>query len=204
MDDAGKAFAPELSAAGSKRWIGRLIVAVLVGIAIWNLVVTLTRDVVLPALAQVMEADSQSPFYLGRGDILLAPILTAVLELCFALIAAILVNSWMQRAPRPARRRVVKAAPAAMPSIAPPAPAPQPIGGRAKMEPTPASAEAAGGAQPAVQVAPVMAAPPVPAAPPPSAKVSTAPASAKPEKAKRPKKVYYNLMGEPVESDEDE
>jgi hypothetical protein len=188
MDDVAKAFAPELSPTGSRKWIGRLVVAVLVGVAIWNFVVSLTLNVVLPALARIMEADPQSPLYLGKGDLNPAPLFAAVLELCFALIAAILVNSWSQRAPKPARKRSASAAPSAMsaaaPSIALAAPTPR-VAQPTDLSPVPTTAPVA----------------PQPSNPPQAAQAPASPA--KGEKPSKPKKVYYNIVGERIEADDE-
>jgi hypothetical protein len=187
MDEPNKSFAPELSAAGSRKWIGRLIVAVVAGLAVWNFVVSLTSHVVIPALARVLPADPQSPFYLGAGDYNVAAFFTSVLELCFAAIAAALVSSATNRHSKPARRK----APVAIPSKALPlaAPAGSPI------------------QMPVSQAAPAPAAEapkPANSAQQPAAQPQT---PAKPAQSARPKsskKVYYNLVGEAVESDEDQ
>jgi hypothetical protein len=190
VDEASKTFAPELSPAGSRKWIGRLVIAVLLGVATWNFVVSLTTSVVMPALAQLMPADAQSPLYLGKGDLNIAALFTSFLELCFAAIAALVVNSWTQRAPRPARRKSVKLATPVMPAstpVAKPAAKPaSPVPPPATVAPQPPSGLSA-------QIAPQTQAAhtPAPAAPP---------AETKPPK---PKKVYYNLVGEQIESDEE-
>ena len=187
MDDVPKAFAPELSPAASKKWIGRLLVAVIVGTAIWNFLVSLTLNVVLPGLARIMEADAQSPLYLGKGDFNLPPLFAAVLELCFALIAAILVNSWAQSTAKPVRRKAAKAAPIAVPSLFPP--------------PASRSAQSASAAPiPSPQPVAVEAVD----SPPPDLPKPAAPPAAKPAQAtpSKPKKVYYNSVGDPIELDE--
>src|SRR5271165_7161226 len=111
MEDAPKVFAPELSPAGSRKWIGRLIVAILLGAAIWSFIVSLTVNVIVPGLARVMEADPQSPLYLGKGDINVAALFVSLLELCLALIAALAVDAWSNRGPKPARKKSASAAP---------------------------------------------------------------------------------------------
>jgi hypothetical protein len=184
MDDSPKVFAPELSPVGSRRWIGRLVIAVLLGAAIWNFVVSLTINVVVPGLARVMEADPQSPLYLGKGDINVAAIFISVLELCFAIIAALVMNSWSERKPRPVRRKGAKIASVPALSIAVPQTAPP---------------------QPRVSaLAPVI---PPPAAPAPQSVLQPAAAQAsdppgQAEKPSKPKKVYYNIVGERIEEDD--
>ena len=119
MDAPSKPLAADLSPAESKKWIGRLLIAVILGAAVWNFVASLTNAVVVPGLARVMEADPQSPLYLGKGDFNFPGFFAAILELCLALIAALVVNSWAQRRPKAIRRKVSSATPAASLSIAP-------------------------------------------------------------------------------------
>lgn len=182
MDDP-KAFAPELSPAGSRKWIGRLVIAVIVGAAIWNFVASLTVDLIVPGVARIMEADPQSPLYLGKGDIHFAGLFVSVLELCFALIAALIVNAVSEVKPK-VRRRVVNAAPSLVPAaIAPmsvsPKPAPAPVTAASDGNPPQSASPQASSPQPSAQIPP-----------------------AKAEKPSKPKKVYYNLVGERVEEDE--
>jgi len=194
MDEPAKAFAPDLSSAQSKQWIGRLLIAVVLGIAIWNFVVSLTTAVILPGLSRIMETDPQSPLYLGKGDFNIPGIFAAVLELCLALIAVLLVNSWAQRRPRRvARKSVVPAA--ATTSIISPPPAPP---ARAPLAEVPMPAPVAQPA-PAVAVSP---SPPSVAKPPAAQIAAPAPAPAEKPKPKKPKQVYYNSVGEPIELDE--
>ena len=195
MDALSKPLAADLSPAESRKWMGRLLVAVLLGAAIWNFVASLTGAVVLPALARVMETDPQSPLYLGKGDFNFPALFTSILELCFAAIAALMVNSWSQRRPRTARRKSAAVAPATGLSISAPAAAPF--------------------REPMSQVPPAIAAPAVPPSPPqqsapppatpqiPTAQAPTPPPPAKPAKPKRPKEVYYNSVGEIVERDDE-
>jgi hypothetical protein len=194
MEDSARVFAPELSPAGSRRWIGRLVIAVLLGAAIWNFVVSLTANVVVPGLARVMETDPQSPLYLGKGDINFAAIFVSVLELCFAIIVALVMNSWSERSPMPVRRKNAKIAAVPPLSIAAPQNLPPP-----PKAPVPTPAPAIG--QPAAAAPPSV---PEPAAvqmadPPPPATKPDSPAPAAPP---RPKKVYYNIVGERIEEDE--
>ncbi len=190
MDAPSKPLAADLSPAESRKWMGRLLIAVVLGAAIWNFVATLTTAVVLPGLARVMETDPQSLLSLGKGDFNFPAIFAAILELCFAAIVALLVSSWSQRRPTPARRRAPMVAPAASLSISTPPVAP------ARETVTPALA---------VPSANISATPP----PPPVLPVTTAapppkpPEAVKPEKPKKPKEVYYNLVGEPVERDDE-
>jgi large-conductance mechanosensitive channel len=191
MDAPSKQLAADLSPAESRKWMGRLLIAVVLGAAIWNVVASLTGAVIMPALARVMETDPQSPLYLGKGDFNVPAIFTSVLELCFAAIAALLVSSWSQRRPRAAQRKSASFAPAASLSIS--APAIAPVREPVRQTPSPA-------ASPVVP-------PPVSQEPasPALSKVTAAqaPAPPPPAKPKPPKEVYYNSVGEIVERDDE-
>src|SRR5690349_8578533 len=65
------ATATESAATGSllsEKWITKVIVAVILGEAIWAFVVSLTNSLILPGLARAMGGNPQSPLYLGKGD----------------------------------------------------------------------------------------------------------------------------------------
>jgi len=201
------------------RWIGRVIVAVLVAEGVWGLIVSLTRDLIMPYLAQQMGGATQSAQ--NAGNINVPGIFTAVIALCLAGLVAVILNFWVNRTPRPARvktaapRADAAGAASASLSIAPPArPAPA-----ATTAPPPASPPPA----PAVRQAPAAPVTPSrptaqPAVPTAVAKPAPAPASAavsgkpapvvpppKPAKPKPPKEIQYNIVGEPISPmDEDE
>jgi hypothetical protein len=134
-------------------------------------------------MSRIMGADAQSPLYLGKGDYNFAALFTSVLQLCFAGFVAVLLYSWA-REPRRIRARVVQSAPVPQQPRAPTVSAPVP----SPANPPPISLDA----PPAAPVEPVK---PVDAAPssPPS----------KPVKPKKQKEVYYNIVGEPIESDDE-
>src|SRR6266705_6710798 len=108
MDENLRTSTAESSPADSSRWIGRVVIAVIVAEAIWSLIVSLTNNLALPAMARIVEADAQSPLYLGKGDFNVPALFTSVLELCFAGILAVILNSWVQRRPRPTRSKSVR------------------------------------------------------------------------------------------------
>ena len=197
-------------------WIGRVVIAVLVAEAAWGFIVSVTNNLVLPLLARTMGGDAQSPLYLGKGDVNVPALLTAVLELCFAGIAAVILNSFLQRKsgvlrskpvrlspvpaqpvtpPRPAVPTPVEAVPAAIsapPYMPPTVPTPVPT-------PTPATVSSAA-PEPGQFWSPPEPSPQLkPAAPPPPV-----PSKAKPAKPKAPKEVYYNIVGEPINPTEDD
>jgi hypothetical protein len=170
---------PESSLSDSRIWISRIVIAVVLGEAIWGLLVSITNDLALPAMARVMSGDTQSPLYLGKGDFNVRALFTSVLELCFAGIMAVLLNSWSQKArsvqPKAVRRTPVEAPPVSV--IAPPAvsqeiPADTTIQAKAPVTTVPSTPQ------------------PTPSAPIPKS------GKPKPEKV-----IYYNIVGEPVDDD---
>jgi large-conductance mechanosensitive channel len=181
-------FSSSLSPADSKKWIVRIVLALVLGQAIWALVVALTAHLLVPLIARVMGGDPASPLYLGKGDIDVPGLFVAILEFCLAGIVAAILNSWVQKPPKTVRRKVAVAsslslqAPIAAP-VAPPAPRPAPV-----------------------VTPPVQAAPPKPAVAPvaPAVSVAAKPAApAAPSKPEKAKEVYYNIVGEPITMDDE-
>ena len=207
-----------------------MVIAVILAEAIWEFIVSVTNGLVLPLLARTMGGDVQSPLYLGKGDINGPALFTAVLELCFAGIAAVVLNSFLQRKAGVPRKLVRVTSIPAQPSIPVQSPAPPPS------VPVAAPVQAAVSVPPPVTPAvsapaPVMipAAPPQvtasatassatapkasdsaqswsPPAPSPQAKAAAPPPLVKPKpaKPKPPKEIYYNIVGEPINPTEDD
>jgi hypothetical protein len=176
MDETFQEAATESSPADSRTWIGRILIGVILGEAAWGFLVSITNNLALPAMARVAGGDPQSPLYLGKGDFNVPALFTAILELCFAGIVAVILNSWSQKTHRVRTVKTVRVAPAAVLSIEPsPTPAPPPS--------MPANTS-------------VTAAQPTPPPMPPQP-------VAKPAKPKAPKEVYYNIVGEPIERDDE-
>ena len=228
MDEVPRTLSPESSAADTGKWIGRVVIAVILAEGIWGFIVSVTNNLVLPVLARTMGgADVQSPLYLGKGDFNVPALFTAVLELCFAGIAAVILNSWLQRKPRVTRSRAVRVSPIPMQSIAPtqpmappPPPSPPavvPVQASVLVPSSPPMAATVPVPAPATPVAipaQTTASPTAPAPgqfwsppePPPQPKVAAPPPApkAKPSKPKPPKEVYYNIVGEPINPTEDD
>jgi hypothetical protein len=194
MNETARTFSPESSPPDAGKWIGRVLIAVILGEGIWGLIVSLTNNLVLPFLARTMGADVQSPLYLGKGDFNVPALFTSVLELCFAGIAAVILNSWVQRKPKPARGKSIRVSPiptdpaVTVPSI----PAVVPVQAAASVPSAPA---AAAPAPPSGQFWTP------PAAPARSQTATAPPAKAKP---KPPKEIIYNSVGEPINPTEEE
>jgi hypothetical protein len=180
-----------LSPADSRKWIIRIMLALILGQAIWALVVSLTSNLLVPLTARVMGGDPASPLYLGKGDIDVPGLFVAILEFCLAGIVAAVLSSWLGKSPKIVRRKVV--APGSL-SLQSAVAAP-------KLAATPAPAVAP---PKPVQPATPLAAPVTPVAPaPPAVKPATPaapPVAAKPQK---PKEVYYNIVGDPITMDDD-
>jgi len=209
MDEIPKASSAQPSPQDTGRWIGRVVVAVILAEAIWGFIVSLTKNLILPALARVMGGDPQSPLYLGKGDFNVPAIFSSVLELCLAGIVAVVLYQWSRSAPR-IRVKTVKmrtvAPKTSVPSIAPtpvmPPPASVPTAPEVTAQrvsvPPPARVSTPP-AQPSAAAAPMASVTQQPKPP------ATQPAPpAKPEKPKKPKEVYYNIVGEPINPTEDD
>jgi hypothetical protein len=194
MDQTSRVPSPESSAVNAGKWIGRVLIAVILGEGIWGLIVSLTNNLLLPFLARTMGADVQSPLYLGKGDFNVPALFTSVLELCFAGIVAVILNSWVRRRPKSRRGKPVRLIPIPSdPTVTVPSlPAVAPVQAAASVPSPPAAAPAPSSGQ--------FWAPPEPSRP----KAATPPPPAKPAKPKPPKEIIYNSVGEPINPTEEE
>jgi hypothetical protein len=221
MDEVTRTSSPEWSAADTGKWIVRVVIAVILAEGIWGFIASLTNNLILPLLARTMGGDVQPPLYLGKGDVNVPALFASVLELCFAGIAAVILNSFLQKKPKVIRSKPARVSPVSALSIAPTQPiAPPPL------QPAVMPVEAAASApalipRVATYSAPEPPAPlPTPPAPSPSpsqflspppppppkapAPAATPKAPAKPQKPKPPKEIYYNIVGEPINPTEDD
>lgn len=241
MDQPAKPFTS--GGADARRWMARLIIAVILGEALWGLIVSVVNNLFVPWLGDVMGPSSGLPTSFTQRPYNYPDLFVSVFEFCIAGLVAAVVNYVFQQptAPRktsssvpaapPGPIRVVpQAAPsAALTETAPPQSGPAPAASpmpdpaqEARLYPVipsilvPAAPEEARASLPVPQ--PREPAPPVasaaeakpaavapaPAAPKPAA-LKPVPPAPKPEpaKPKKPKNVYYNIVGEPVSSDDD-
>jgi hypothetical protein len=210
MDEFSRTSSPDWSAADTGRWIARVVIAVILAEGIWGFIASVTNNLILPVLARTMGGDVQSPLYLGKGDFNVPALFTSVLELCFAGIAAVILNSWVQRRPRLTRSKPVKVSPIPVQSVVPSPPA-QLVSAAASVPPPVAAP-----VPPPVAVSPVPPSPVEPSpspgqfwsppqpSPQPKAAAPPPPPTAKPAKPKPPKEIYYNIVGEPINPTEDE
>jgi hypothetical protein len=194
------------------KWIVRVILAVIVGEAIWGLLVSITNGLIVPGLARLMGGDPQSPVYLGKGDFNLTAVFVSVLELCLAGIVALILNQISRSGPATVRIKTVKVktvpAKSSMPSIAPPAPKPAPsvstapVTSSSGIRPPASVAELAVALQATVEN-PVEPQPKLPVATPPAPTAKPV-ATVAPQKPEKPREVYYNIVGEPINPTEDD
>jgi large-conductance mechanosensitive channel len=208
----------------------RLLIAVILGQAIWSLMVSLMDNVVVPWLGAVMGPSSGLPASFIQRPYDYPDLFVSIVELCLAGLVAVLINHFFQRPVRMkvvAQKRPVAPATVSPVEIPPPTPA---------MAPTPAPRPST---PPVVPPAPVVVQPPPvrpapvqvvepqpsprpivqPAPPPtpvlkpvqPAPVAAPVPAAVKPppvpppvsSKPKPPKKIYYNSVGEPIEFDDE-
>lgn len=229
MDQPVKPFAPE--GGETRRWIGRLIIAVLLGEALWGLIVSVMNNVVVPWLGDLMGPSSGLPTSFTRRPYNYPDLFVSVFEFCIAGLVAAVLNYFFQRpavrrvktlqsSVRPASSRPVRVVPQAATSPALTDTAPPQFGFTPGASPMPSPAEVARAYPvipsilvPAVSVAPVAPSPEArpaliaPAAPNVPNSVASKPVppapKAEPAKPKKSKNVYYNIVGEPMPSDDD-
>jgi len=219
MDQTEKTFTSEGSDA--RKWIGRIIIAVILGEAIWSLIVSVMNNLVVPWLGDVMGQSSGLPASFTQRPYNYPDLFVSILEVCIAGTMAVILNHFFERqragrvkpvkSPVPiARVEPARVVPQAVTAVAntqgtspvpPPAPRtkPDPATSPAPVPVTPAGpppfvsiTRPVTVAAPAPPIANSVAAKPLPVAP-----------KAEPPKLKKPKEAYYNIVGEPVPSDED-
>jgi hypothetical protein len=228
MDQPAKTVTSE--GTDTQNWVGRIIVAVILGEAIWSLIVSVMNNLVVPWLGDVMGQSSGLPTSFTQRPYNYPDLFVSVVEACLAGVVAAILNHFFQRPgagrSRPAKsltstaiaepQRIVPQTPAVSRPVAPQAVGPQAV---VSSPPTPAAAapppaKADLGAPSALASMPATVEKPVPSvAPAPAAAESVAkptsiaakpqPQKAEPAKPKKPKAVFYNIVGEPVASDED-
>jgi hypothetical protein len=229
MDQTAKTFTSE--EAGVARWIGRIIVAVILGEAIWNLIVSVINYVVVPWLGDLLGRSWNLPASFTQRPYNYLDLSVSVLELGVAGIVAVVLNYLFERRRaqkvKPSKSSSLQGSPRSAPiEVAKVAPQPVGVGAQAQISSValPVPPAKRDPVAPPLAVAQVAAAP-APLAAPPAVASSALPAvstpaggsappkpplPASPDKAidkapkpKKPKAVYYNIVGEPMPSDED-
>jgi hypothetical protein len=195
------------------KWVGRIIIGVLVGEAIWNLIVSAMNNIVVPWLGDAMGQSSGLPTSFTQRPYNYPDFFVSAWESCIAAMAAAVLNYFFQRrapAPRslktpgqttpgkPPLRVYQNAASLSVVETASSTSEPTPI---ATTAPVPTVA------MPSPIVVPELTGMPIPVAEelPPVAALPIAkpvPKADSPNPKKRGK-IYYNLVGEPLPSDED-
>jgi hypothetical protein len=233
--------------------MGRIIIAVILGEAIWALIVSVMNNLVVPWLGDVMGQSSGLPTSFVQRPYNYPELFVSTLEVCIAGLVAAILNYFVQRSQvqgAPRVKRVKSSVPAGPVRMFPepvkaPAPSEAPVAqpfplqavqhpvfrdaspknqnGLAqdaapvahapeiKVEPVvplcpiaPASAQPVPIDKPALEMkaAPVPTPGPPATAAPPAKPVQPAPKTVA-AKPKKPKEVYYNIVGEPMPSDDD-
>src|SRR6478736_5467163 len=109
MDQPAKPFTSD--GTDARRWIGRLILAVLLGEALWSLIVSVMNNVVVPWLGDVMGPSSGLPTSFTQRPYDYPDLFVSVFEFCIAGLAAAILNYFLQQ---PAKRKI-RTAPSPVP-----------------------------------------------------------------------------------------
>src|SRR6478736_5882379 len=152
MDDSVKASTPDRSDSGN--WVGRIIVAVILGEAIWGLIVSVMNNLIVPWLGDVMGQSSGLPTSFTQRPYNYPDLFVSILEVGIAGLVAAILNFVFQR-PAVAKVRIVKnevpAAPVGSIRVVPQAMTPAP--------PSPITPAQVAKADSVLPAAPVVAAP---------------------------------------------
>src|ERR1700694_1432853 len=89
--------------ADGRKWIGRIIMAVILGEAIWSLIVSVMNNLVVPWLGDVMGPSSGVPTSFSQRPYDYPDLFVSVIEFCIAGLVAAVLNYFFQR---PAVRRL--------------------------------------------------------------------------------------------------
>jgi hypothetical protein len=216
MDQPAKPFTSD--GADARRWMGRILIAVILGDALWALIVSVMNSLVVPWLGDVMGQSSGLPTSFTQRPYNYPDLFVSILEVGIAGLVAAILNYFFQ--PRAAKIKTAKspvpAAPAGpvrvlsqytvSPAPSPVVPAAPVATTHAAIPPGPVSVAPVAPAPQALSpiAGPIAVAPPAPAVVKPAAAKPQPPAlRTEPAKPKKPKEVYYNIVGEPMPSDED-
>ena len=112
MDQPVRSFPPDR--ADTRRLIGRVIVAVILGEAIWALIVSVMNNLIVPWLGDVMGQSSGLPTSFVQRPYNYPDLFVTIIEACIAGLAAAFLNYFVQR-PQTQRVKSVKSSPLAGP-----------------------------------------------------------------------------------------
>src|ERR1700745_1738885 len=82
----------------TRNWIGRIIVAVILGEAIWSLIVSVMNNLVVPWRGDVMGQSSGLPTSFTQRPYSYPDLFVSVVEFCIAGIVAAILNYFFKRA----------------------------------------------------------------------------------------------------------
>jgi len=212
MDQTGKASAFE--EAGARQWIGWIIIAVILGEATWGLIVSMMNNLVVPWLGDVMGQSSGLPTSFTQRPYNYPDLFVSVIEFCIAGLVTAILNYFFQRPGaekvKPVRSSVsmapvepIRVGPQATSASSPSALTV--AGTRPETVPSPPFVTPVPVARPVAVApqAPQVGNPAVKPLPPASRDEPTKLEPSKLEQSKAKKPVFYNIVGEPVASDED-
>src|SRR5213080_701004 len=95
MEQTVKTFTSE--GADARKWIGRIIMAVILGEAIWSLIVSVMNNLVVPWLGDVMGQSSGLPASFTQRPYNYPDLFVSILEVCIAGTMAVILNHFLQR-----------------------------------------------------------------------------------------------------------
>ena len=101
---------PADSGMGARKWLGRIVAGVLLGEAIWNLIVSAINNIFVPWLGDLFGQSTQLPASFTQRPYDYPDFLVSVLESCVAAIIAVIVNFIFLRK-RPVKQIPLRAMP---------------------------------------------------------------------------------------------
>src|SRR5213082_305628 len=107
MEQTVKTFTSE--GADARKWIGRIIMAVILGEAIWSLIVSVMNNLVVPWLGDVMGQSSRLPTSFTQRPYDYPDLFVSILEFGIAATIAVILNYFFQR------QRVIRVKPVKSP-----------------------------------------------------------------------------------------
>jgi hypothetical protein len=127
----------------TRRWMGRLLIAVIVGEGIWNFIVSMMNYVIVPWIGEVMGQSSGLPSSFTQRPYNYPDLFVSIIELCLAGLVAVGINAFFQR-PQRVRVKIQKkaVAPATIAPLPqqPLSPVPQPQAAMPVAQPQPPAA----------------------------------------------------------------
>lgn len=95
MDHAGKTVTSDTTSAG--KWMGRVVIAVILGEAIWSLIVSVMNNLVVPWVGDMMGQSSGLPTSFRQRPYNYPDLFVSIFEFCIAGLVAAVLNYFFQR-----------------------------------------------------------------------------------------------------------